>query len=113
MVFAQLFEDGAGIFAGLELGSNLLEVLLIFAQIGPADFKELVERQIDHLVVFEFFLECVGADAEVAVGAGEQVGFEPVQVIVERRRRRLRWSRQNSALSAGSSAPAKACGTSC
>ena len=58
-------------------------MVLIFAQIGPADLEQLAEREIDHLVVLELFLECIGADAEVAVGAREDVGFEPVQVIVQ------------------------------
>ncbi len=51
MILAQFFEHGARIFVGLEFGGDLLEVLLVLAQIGPADLEQLVERQIDHLVV--------------------------------------------------------------
>ena len=45
----------------------LIEVLLVFVQVGAADFKQFVERDVDHLVVLEFLREGVGADAEVAV----------------------------------------------
>ncbi len=84
MICAEFFEDGAGIFAGLKLLGDLLEVLLILVQVGPADFKQLVERDVDHFVVLEFLCEVIGADAEVAVELGQQVGLEPVEIGLER-----------------------------
>ena len=66
MVLTEFEEDGLRILAGLELFGDLDEVLLILVHVGPADFEELVEGDVDHLVVEEFFGEGVGADAEVA-----------------------------------------------
>ena len=59
-------------------------MLLIFAQVGPADFEQLVEGDVDHFVVLQLLREGFRADAEVAVGAGQQVGLEPVEIAVER-----------------------------
>ena len=67
MILAQLFENLARIFVRIEFGGNLFEVFLIFPQVGPADFEQLAERHVYHLVILELFLECVGADAKVAV----------------------------------------------
>ena len=46
-------------------------------EIGVGDFEEVIERDVDHLVVGEFFAEGVGAEAVVAVGAGEEIGLHP------------------------------------
>ncbi len=84
MIFAQLFENGTRIFSRLEFRGALFEVVLIFAQVGPADFEKLVEREVDHFIVLELFPESVGANAVVAVRAWEQVSLEPTEIIVER-----------------------------
>ena len=73
MVSTEIGEHGARVLAGFELSGHFPELLLIFAQVGPADFEQLVERHVDHLVVLEFFAERFGADAEVAIGARQQV----------------------------------------
>ena len=46
-------------------------------QIGHADFKQAVERSADHVVVEKFFGENCRADAEVAIGARQQIGLQP------------------------------------
>ena len=56
---------------------------MIFVEVVVGDAEEVVERDVDHLVVEEFFAEGVGAEAEVAVGAGEEVGLEPCAVGLE------------------------------
>ena len=77
---AQFLKHGAGIFVRLQFLGHLVEVRLILAQIGPADFEQLVERQVDHLVVLKLLREGIGANAEVAVRAGKQIGLEPVEI---------------------------------
>ena len=70
-----------GVFVGLEFFGDLGELLLILVQVGKADLEQLVERDVDHLVVLKFLREGVGADAEVAVGAGKQIGLDPVEIV--------------------------------
>ena len=50
---AELFKHGVGIFAGSSSLATCLKCCLIFTQIGPANFKQLVEGQIDHLVIMQ------------------------------------------------------------
>ena len=56
----------------------------LLVHVGVADFEELRERQVDHLVVLQLLREGIGADAEVAVGARQQVSLEPFEIVVER-----------------------------
>ena len=44
----------------------------------------MIERDVDHLVVGEFLAEGFGAEFEVAVGTGQQVGLHPCSVGFER-----------------------------
>ncbi len=41
---------------GIDLGGHLLELGLILAQVLRADFEQLIERRVDHLLVSSFLL---------------------------------------------------------
>ncbi len=73
--------------SGVLVGSTSLgdagELGLVLVQVGVGDFEQAVEGDVDHLVVEELFAEGVGAEAVVAVGAGEEVGLHPGAVVLE------------------------------
>ncbi len=86
-------------------------MLLIFLEVSPADLKQLVERNVYHLVVGELLRVVVRANAEVAVRVRQYVRLQPAKIVVQRgNHRRIRLC--NSAFSAGSFASANASGTS-
>ncbi len=52
-------------------------------EVGEGDLEEAIERDVDHLVIAEFFGEGFGAEFVVAIGAGEEVGLHPCAVGLE------------------------------
>ena len=52
-------------------------------EVVEGDLEEAVERDVDHLVVAEFFGEGVGAELVVAVRARKEIGLEPCAVGLE------------------------------
>ncbi len=68
---------------GVDFFGDAGEFGLVFVKVVEGDGEEVVERNVDHLVVAEFFAEGVGAQLEVAVGAGEEIGLEPCTVGLE------------------------------
>ena len=67
MVALQLFENLSWSFVGIDLSRDALEFLLILAQIGSANFKQMLKRCIHHLVKQKFLAVIICADLEVAV----------------------------------------------
>ena len=84
MNLAEFFKHSLRIFVQLQLFRDLIEVRLILVQIGPANFQQLIQRQIHHLVVFKLFRESLSANAEVAVRLRKQIRLQPVEVIRKR-----------------------------
>ena len=76
-------EDLVGGLGGIELVGDAFELGLVFVEVGVGDLEQMVERDVDHLVVEELFAEGVGAEAVVAVGAGEEIGLHPGAVGLE------------------------------
>ena len=70
---------------GVDFLGDAGELGLIFVQVGEGDLEQAVERDVHHLVVGELLAEGVGAEPEVAVRAGQQVGLHPCAVGLERR----------------------------
>ena len=52
--------------AGINLPRNILQPFLIAAQIGIANFKQAIKRNIDHLFVQQLLTEILDTDAKVA-----------------------------------------------
>ena len=84
-----------------QLGKNLLRRLgginqlrhagklrLVPVQIVEGNRQQTVQRNVDHLVVGQLLLECLGAQAEVAVGAWQQVRLHPRAIALQRRNHR-------------------------
>src|SRR5215469_5734221 len=65
----QFSEDLLRSLCGVNLFSDASELGLIFVEVGVGDFEKAVERDVDHLVVAEFFGEGRGAELVVAGGA--------------------------------------------
>ena len=84
MNLAEFFKHSLRILVRLQLLGDLIEVCLILAQISPANFEQLIQRQIDHLVVFELLRESLRADAEVAIRLRKQVSLQPVEITRQR-----------------------------
>ena len=70
-------------FGGVYFFGDAGELGLIFVEVVEGDPKEAIERNVDHLVVAEFFCEGLGAEFVVAVGAGQEVGLHPCPVGLE------------------------------
>ena len=62
---------------------DVLEVLLVAAQVRHADVVETIEIHVYHLVVEQLLAEVVGADAEVTVGTREQILLQPIQILLQ------------------------------
>ena len=80
----QLGENLLGRFGGIDFFRDALELRLILVQIGVSDRQQLVERRVDHLVVEQLLRKRVGADAEVAIRARQQIGLQPLLVVAQR-----------------------------
>ena len=85
MVLSQLLQHRTRRLVRLQFLRNLFEVLLVLVQIRPANFEQLIQRQIHHLVVFELLLKGFRTDAKVSIRLERQIRLQPLKVTVQPR----------------------------